>query len=337
MARREKAPQAVPDSFFLKSPLPENAPSDAAPIEDVQKYIDELKSKLYGSQPIILEQNVTRCPMTEQDVLAEDLSALDRGSPTKSTPEPQGTIDAPAQERVPPVQQNQETNDTPPELLVDKPLVDQFAEALSAQKIPASAQVLIAQFSDQYIAARGFVRARKHDAAHEAYTTMLRLYQEINTQNIPTLHKQIAHHGLEEIYDIINAQNQHEPISKSAFVTLILASALVLLAGVTLVLNPSISGLAVLEQTTPSYTGPSTFEVFGPRRIELGTYFGINADDLTLLATRSLHVDVQVDNDGLIVVPSPGYSGDELVYVIAVNTGVQPYLMTKVPLTLIVR
>ena len=311
----EERPNTVPDVISYQEPIDGQENQEISiPLDDTDEYYPQqvIKDSRSASPP-------DDYPVPEPDNPADP-------SPDPYNPEP-----------MPEMQDSAPSIEEPDVLEVNSSLTEQFAQAIATTPIVPSAQLLITQISDCYTTAKRLMRKKKYEEAQHQYTEMLRHYHEIKKHKIPEIHKHIAHHGLEELYEELKLHQEHSTMNSTSFAVMVVATVLVLLVGITLVVNPSISGLAILEQSLPDYTGPSQIEVYGPRKVDLSTSFGITPEQLTLLSTRSEHIDVEVDHHSLIIVPEPGFLGEETISVIGVNTASEPYRMSKVPIRLIVR
>jgi len=200
--------------------------------------------------------------------------------------------------------------------------------------LPPHSQVLIAQINDCYEQAWEHLKARKVDAAKEQYLALVDLYQKLSTHKINDVHKHMAGYCVREIYDELKFQIEGPPVSPRSFVTMVVATILVLVFGGALYLNPSLSGLVTFDAGPPVWDGEKMITISGPTDLDMRKYFNLGfGGELGVLATRSDAVDVRVAHTMVTLIPTAGFHGETSITVIGFNAEQNPPPFTKILLT----
>jgi len=183
----------------------------------------------------------------------------------------------------------------------------------------------IEKFCTFYYDAKKMIDKREFEKARSSYVELLRLYDVMQKASFAQVHLNVAHHCVKEVYTDLNDKMDSSPLTASSFRVMMIVTVLVLLAGVTVVLTPSLSGLAVLD-SVPVYSGPAEFYISGLTVLDLNDYF-TSSGPITYLVTESDLLDVTVDRSKVYIMPrGPGKASMMLI-----ASASNPPLVTKVP------
>lgn len=187
----------------------------------------------------------------------------------------------------------------------------------------------IERFCTHYYNAKELIGKRKFEEARSSYVELLSLLEDLKKAELGQLHLNIAHHSVKEIYEELHEQMESFPVSPHSFRLMMIFTVIVLLIGVSLIVTPRLSGLAVLG-SQPAYIGPTEFHVTGLTIWNLDDFFTSDTV-LTFLVTEDPLLDVQLDGSRVYILPKgPGTAHMTLIAAHRAN----PNVFVRVPVVL---
>lgn len=186
-------------------------------------------------------------------------------------------------------------------------------------------RINIEKFCSYYFDAKEKINKRDFKGARSDYVEMLSIFKYMKKEELDTLHLNVAHHAVQEVFDEITQKEDIMLVSPHSFRIMFIFTIIVLLIGVGFILKPSLSGLVVLD-STPVYTLDSReFYISGLTVWDLENFFS-SPSDMSFLVTDSEILDLQLKESRLYIMPKK--QGDAQITLIASADGE----ITRVPI-----